>query len=230
MLSVLADMKIKENTILTSRTARYYTIGEANQETTDVWIVCHGYGQLAKYFIKHFQVWDDGKTFVLAPEALSRFYLNELTGRIGASWMTKDDRENEIGDYISYLSKLYVMVLANVDSEMVRFIFLGFSQGATTTCRFVALAKPKISNLVLWAGSFPHDIDPESARSSFSKIPTQLVYGNEDQFLDHLNIEDYEKKLQALGISYEITTFEGKHEMNKDVLIKLGELVKTQAV
>ena len=66
MLSALADMKIKENTILTSRTARYYTIGEANQETTDVWIVCHGYGQLAKYFIKHFQVWDDGKTFVLA--------------------------------------------------------------------------------------------------------------------------------------------------------------------
>ncbi len=218
-------MKIKENSIITKRTARYYTIGELNQETKDVWIVCHGYGQLAKYFIKHFQVWDEEKTFVLAPEALSRFYLNELTGRIGASWMTKDDRENEIKDYISFLDRLYQMVLEKVNIEKVRLNFLGFSQGATTICRFIALSKPKVSNLVLWAGSFPHDLSPKEALPIFSKVPTQLVNGIEDQYLEHLNIDDYEKKLRTIGIQYEITTFEGKHEMNRDVLIKLGKKV-----
>ena len=43
---------MKEHSIKIEKTAYYYSIGELNNETNEIWIACHGYGQLAKYFIK----------------------------------------------------------------------------------------------------------------------------------------------------------------------------------
>ena len=57
-----------------SRTARYFTLGELNEQTKNVWFVCHGYGQLAEYFIRNFEAINDGENLIVAPEALSRFY------------------------------------------------------------------------------------------------------------------------------------------------------------
>ncbi|MEZ4763957.1 MAG: hypothetical protein R3C26_12480 [Calditrichia bacterium] len=37
---------------------------------------------------------------------MSRFYLQSTNGRIGATWMTREDRENEIADYLAYLNNL----------------------------------------------------------------------------------------------------------------------------
>src|SRR5688572_18536754 len=119
--------------IQTTRTARYYTLGELNEQTTDVWIVLHGYGQLAEYFIRHFKNIQQDHHFIVAPEALSRYYLNENTGRIGATWMTKEDRENEIQDYIQYLNNIVdtfnlPATKAGIPTK-VRLHVLGFSQG-----------------------------------------------------------------------------------------------------
>ncbi len=106
---------MKENHLKITKTARYYTLGELNDQTENVWFVIHGYGQLAEFFIKKFNVLNDGKTLIIAPEALSKFYLKEFTGRVGATWMTREDREHEIEDYINYLNTLYDTVLKNID-------------------------------------------------------------------------------------------------------------------
>lgn len=220
---------MKENHISVTKTARYYTLGELNEQTEDIWFVCHGYGQLAGYFIKHFEALNDGKTFVIAPEGLSRFYLGEFTGRVGATWLTRDDRENEIQDYINYFEQLFAPILANESVKNARINFLGFSQGATTICRYLAFKKhTRIDNLVMWAGSFPHDVSPELANSVFGKVPTYVVYGDKDQFLEHINLPEYEEKLKAMGLPYEIIPFEGKHEMNKEVLLQLKEKTAKQ--
>ena len=48
----------------------------------------------------------------MAPEALSRFYADVTPGRhgptstVGATWMTREDRENEIRDYVAYLDEM----------------------------------------------------------------------------------------------------------------------------
>jgi hypothetical protein len=55
---------------------RYYTLGAAPAEATQAWFVLHGYGQLARYFINSFKVLKDLNIHVVAPEALSRFYLD----------------------------------------------------------------------------------------------------------------------------------------------------------
>jgi len=46
---------MRKHSIKIEKTAYYYSIGELNNETNEIWIACHGYGQLAKYFIKKFE-------------------------------------------------------------------------------------------------------------------------------------------------------------------------------
>ncbi len=220
---------MKKNHISVTKTARYYTLGELNEEIENVWFVCHGYGQLAEYFIKHFQALDDGKTYIIAPEGLSRFYLGEFTGRVGATWLTRDDRELDIKDYMNFFDQLLMPIIAGEKYLKVRFHFLGFSQGATTLCRYLAFKKfARIDSLIMWAGSLPHDVTPELAREVFGKAPIYIVYGDKDEFLEHINIQEYEEKVKALGLNYKIIPFEGKHEMNKDVLIQLKEKTSKQ--
>ncbi|MBC7923946.1 MAG: phospholipase, partial [Ferruginibacter sp.] len=115
------------------RTARYATLGQLNADTRQVWFVLHGYGQLAEYFIRRFDVLDDGHTYVVAPEALSRFYLQgmgEGSGRVGATWMTREDRLNEIDDYLHYLRTLHQTLVG--EGGRWRTGLLGFSQGTAT--------------------------------------------------------------------------------------------------
>ena len=98
---------MKEQTIETKKTARYYTLGTLSENTKTVWFVCHGYGQLANYFLRNFKLLENEKTFVISPEGFHRYYLNGFSGRVGASWMTKEDRLNDIADYVAYLDQLY---------------------------------------------------------------------------------------------------------------------------
>ena len=100
-------MPPQEHHLNVSRTARYYTIGDLENKPSEVWIVLHGHTYLAKRFIRYFRVLEDDRRLIVAPEGLSRFYVNHEARRVGASWMTREDRLNEIADYVNYLDELY---------------------------------------------------------------------------------------------------------------------------
>jgi hypothetical protein len=74
----LSLMPAQEHHISIARTARYYQLGTISTDTRRIWFVCHGYGQLAAYFIRHFAhlTAADPYLVVIAPEGLSRFYLH----------------------------------------------------------------------------------------------------------------------------------------------------------
>ena len=207
-----------QHTITVSKTGRYYTSGNIDANTETIWLVCHGYGQLAEYFIKHFQLVEDDKTFVVAPEGLSKFYLDGVTGRMGAAWMTKEDREHEVADYLNFLNLLFDKLFSGVDFNKVKLNVLGFSQGTATICRWLAQSNVKVNRLILWAGTFPVDVDLAIHGNRFSSIPVTLVYGHQDEYLEYLKPEDYKKFLDTAGFKYNIVTFDGKHEMNAEVL------------
>ena len=111
---------MREEHLTVQRTARYYTLGAAGPGLRQLVVACHGYGQLAGRFIRHFAPLDDGSRLVVAPEALSRFYLDEpgtapaAERRVGACWMTREDRLHEIDDYVRYLDALYARVTSGV--------------------------------------------------------------------------------------------------------------------
>src|SRR5881396_3950063 len=104
--------RMHEHHLSVSRTARYFTLGERSAAVEEVWFACHGYGQLGARFLEKLRVLDDGTRYLVAPEGLSRFYLSEspTERRVGASWMTREDRLAEIEDYVRYLDAVYAVV------------------------------------------------------------------------------------------------------------------------
>ena len=211
-----------QHILTVTKTARYYTSGNLDANTETIWLVCHGYGQLAEYFIKHFSLLENGKTFIVAPEGLSKFYLDGVTGRMGAAWMTKEDRENEVADYLNFLNKLFEKLFSGVDFGKIKLSVLGFAQGTGTVCRWLTQSDGKVNRLILWAGTFPVDVDLSIHGNRFRAIHVTVVYGDKDEYLEYLKPEDYKKMLDTAGFNYNIVTFEGKHEMNAEVLQKIA--------
>ncbi|GAB3320246.1 alpha/beta hydrolase [Hymenobacter humi] len=211
-----------EHHLAVTRTARYYQLGELSAQTKQVWFVCHGYGQLAAYFSRHFAFLSeaDPDTVVIAPEGLSRFYLSGNGGRVGASWMTRDDRLHEIEDHIGFLNQLAGHVLAACPAD-VQVTVLGFSQGTATVSRWLTRARFRPAQLILWAGSFPEDIEPATASRLLQGLELTLVIGTDDEYISVAQATQQHEQLQQLGAAATLITFDGKHELNRAILAQL---------
>ena len=207
------------------KTVRYCTLGNLNNQTKNVWFVCHGYGQLARFFISKFDVLNDGHSFIVAPEAFHRFYLNGFDGKVGASWMTKEDRLNDIDDYITYLDSLYQYIFKESSLKNIKINILGFSQGAATVCRWAQNTHIPIANLIIWAGLFPPEIDFNKIVFLNKAIKLYLVYGSEDEYL---NLDDFyspELLLSKSQIPFEKIVFPGKHSLDQETLVILKNTI-----
>ncbi|MFB9863969.1 alpha/beta hydrolase [Rufibacter immobilis] len=208
-------------TIAVPRTAHLHQLGTLTPETRHVWIALHGYGQLAQYFIRHFETLADTQTAVLAPEGLSRFYLEGFSGRVGATWMTKEQRLYEIQDYIHYLNLVRETALQEAPNAQLH--ILGFSQGAATACRWLAQAQWPVHELVLWAGVFPEDMEMAAARQALAQARLTYVYGLQDPFVADDKVQEQLARVRQAGLEPTILTFAGKHELNRDVLTHLKQ-------
>jgi len=214
-----------ERHLLTTRTARYQQLGEPTTATRQLWLVLHGYGQLAEYFVRHFaslHASDPAGTVIVAPEALSRFYLQHHGGRVGASWMTSADRLTEIADQRAYLDDLLGSVLFDCPPG-VRVTVVGFSQGTATASRWLAAAagRWRPHQLVLWAGDFPADALP--APTLLAGLPIALVRGDRDEFVSHEAFQHQAELLQAAGALVTTHTFEGGHTIHQPLLHQLHQ-------
>lgn len=196
------------------KTARYYTHGSFNEQTTNVWVVCHGYGQLAGYFLKNFENLDPNQHVVFAPEGLSRFYLKGFEGRIGATWMTKEDRLADIDDYVNYLDELHQEVIKPYLSENIRYNVLGFSQGAATVSRWLTLGRyAPADNLILWAGLFPPDLPFDHHLERLKSLNIFLVHGQDDPYMTEEKLNERTQMVEEQGITYHTKTFDGEHRV-----------------
>lgn len=216
---------VQKHEITVKKTARYLTLGEDSDEIKAVWIVLHGYAYLAEYFIKYFEVLLAHPVLVVAPEGLNKFYKNGMDGDVGASWMTKADRLNEIKDYIDYLNSLYEKMFLNRDRELVQVNILGFSQGASTACRWVTEGNVKVDNLVIWSGGIPYDLNFDRFKKVLSGKPLQIVIGDDDDFIKGSDIKSHLSFLKERNIGYNLIRFSGGHKIDPETLQEVaGEL------
>ncbi len=214
-----------EHHITVARTARYQQLGEISAATRQLWLVAHGYGQLAEYFIRHFaplHAADRAGTVVVAPEALSRFYLSGTGGRIGASWMTRADRLAEIDDQANYLTQLLDELLGGCPPD-VQVTVLGFSQGTATVSRWLARggARWRPQQLVLWAGDFPTDIDTATAQALLNQLPVAIVGGDQDAYVGPAKLHQQADLLRQNGAHVTTLTFAGGHSLDGSLLRQL---------
>lgn len=219
---------ITEHHLTVTRTARYYTLGDPVAAPTDIWVVCHGFGQLARSFIEPFRAISRPGRFVIAPEALNRYYLNREGGRagpnarVGGTWMTREDRLAEIEDYVRYLDILLRDVGGDI-APTVRVTALGFSQGAAVVARWLVHGEARLDRVILWCGLLPPEIDPAgSARSRLVSADLHLVCGREDTMIDAVQLRAQAELLSRAGVPHRLVEFAGGHELDRGTLVSLA--------
>ena len=218
------------------KTARYAVLGPEDGPVDEVWMACHGYGQLVPYFGRHFRAVERPGRLVVAPEALSRFYVTPVDAapardrRVGATWMTREERASDIADLTRYLDDVFVAACTRADADplAVRLTGFGFSQGAATVSRWLARSpllarRPRRADrLILWGGGLPHDLDLGAEAGWLTDAGVTLVAGDRDGFATPARVLEQEARLRAADIPVETRTFSGGHRLNDRVLRDLG--------
>ncbi len=197
----------------TTRSARYATLGQLNSNTTEIWLVVHGYAQLASNFLKNFEGLENENRFFIAPEGLSRFYAKGFGGNPVASWMTSEDRENEIKDYIQYIDSLMNHMIP-MDYQG-KIMVLGFSQGVATLTRWMHASHRKVDSLFIYAGQIAAELT-HPISDKLKSVPITYITGSKDPLLkpeQKIAVDALMQKLQA-----KVVTFEGGHEVKREVL------------
>ena len=209
------------------RTARVLTVGGPtgpNDRFGECWIVCHGYRQLADRFLRRFERIAGPDRRVVAPEALSRFYVDPTPGRhgpesrVGGTWMTRHSREDEISDYVAYLDRVRERFAAGADAVTI----LGFSQGGHTAVRWAVLGEIPPERLIIWGAYVPGDLDLERWADRLSRIEIVQVHGNEDPTRSELLQGEQDGRLEQAGLRLHSRVHPGGHRIDPELLDRLA--------
>ena len=219
-----SGMEAREVAIEVPRTARYYVAGGGDVPPGECWVVLHGYGQLAGRFVRHFAPLAGPARLVVAPEALSRFYLEGRThaaARVGATWMTREDRLHEIADQRRYLDRVCDDALARWPGAAPRLVVVGFSQGAATAVRWAGAAARPIDRIIAWAGTLPQELDAKAAASLAGRLT--MLAGLHDEVTPPDRIREELARLETLGLTVPVRWYEGGHRIDAAVLREIAD-------
>ncbi len=200
--------------------APYFLSQEPTGKEQAIWIVLHGYGQLAEFFIRKFIPFASEERLFIAPEGTNHSYLNDFQGRVGANWMTSYQRETAIGNNHRYLNGMMDEVLSDFE-QVPRIHLLGFSQGAATATRWASQWEGSLDSLILWGGGFAHDLVLEVAKEKFASTEVILVHGLEDELVTEESKKRQEELLLELGKPLNLVTFSGGHEIDSKTVERI---------
>ena len=205
-----------------SKTGKYSQIGKCSKKINNVWIVLHGYGMLSEYFVKKFECIIDETTLVIAPEATNRFYLANNYTRVGASWMTKLDREQEISDNILFLDKLFSIIKKDIGHDNFKLNTLGFSQGGPALVRWLMSNKLNTNSLILWGSDIPKDSLVIENKSRWNSMNLKIVIGKNDEYINEEKKQEFVGVVKSYGLKYDLIEYEGSHKIIEEELKKIA--------
>lgn len=228
----------REGHLEVTRTARYVLLG-GEGEVREFWTACHGYRQLARSFARPFISLADSHRLLVFPEGLSRFYLDDdrldpgrprphgPEDRVGAAWMTREDREHEIRDYVAWLDRLERHLRGELKGGPgpAGTLVVGFSQGGHTAARWVALGRARPHRLVLWGSTLPRDLPPGRLARALGEHGGRviLVRGRGDPSHPESSVERDRAALEEAGLLAEVRTHPGGHTLDQGLLRELAE-------
>lgn len=200
--------------------AHYHLSQEPTFGEQELWLVMHGYGQLAEFFVRKFKPFFSPERLFVAPEGTNYNYLEGFQGRVGANWMTKHERETAIANNHRMLDSLMGALLGNY-AEKPRIRVLGFSQGAATASRWASHWEGKIATLVLWAGGFALDLNLEEAREAFADTELVLALGDTDDLISPDQVQQQKALVSSLERDVVSLSYPGGHELDPALLEKI---------
>jgi predicted esterase len=211
----------EQRSIEVARTARYHLLAPAEGRVREAWFLLHGYGQLAAPFLDSLAACAAPGRLLVAPEALSRFYLRRGTGEVGANWMTKAERASEIRDNVRYLDQLAALLQAEHGGALALAAF-GFSQGGATAARWALLGSTAPARVTLWGCPLPPDLALEPLAERARRVRWTFVLGDADATIERPAWEAGLARLRTHGVEPEVLTFPGGHELEPGLLARLA--------
>ena len=204
-----------------TRTCRVYS-SPVDAGVSEIWLALHGYGSLASEFYQTIYPAFTPHHKLLVPEGFNRFYVKGLGGKVGANWMTSEDRLADIENIHHYLSQVVDLEAVNVNAAGLN--LLGFSQGATTAMRWwLSGRSPQVKKLICWAGSLPSEYQLDQLASYSVETELYIVYGKSDPLLNDHYLEMAQELVHKRKKS-RLVVFDGQHEVQTEVL---RELIRT---
>lgn len=202
-------------------TNTYETLNTLTGNTKTIWLVFHGIGYLSKFFLRHFNELPQKKNYIIAPQAPSKYYLNGAYTHVGASWLTRENTEQEIKNLINYIDA--VMVAEKIPNK-VDLAVLGFSQGVSIALRYLAHSKLSCEKIILYAGGIPKELKQSDFAHLSKNTEIISIIGDKDPYNSSERLAKEEVKLDELfGSMVKQITFDGGHEVKKEVINKLVE-------
>ena len=160
----------------------------------------HGYGETAEKHLEEVQKIERAAAWnLVAIQALHPFYMSRGS-EIGASWMTRMDRELAIAENVDYISA----VLQSLGSPPV--VFLGFSQGVAMAYR-AAAAYEKCIGVIVHGSDIPPDL-----HEVHNPLPPTLVgRGASDDWYTSEKFKSDLSFLEGRGTVVEAIEYDGGH-------------------
>ena len=210
-------MDLLENQVDYQTTNSYTTLNKITDKTKNIWIVFHGIGYLSKYFLRYFDELHQEENYIIAPQAPSKYYLNNQYRHVGASWLTKENTVTETQNVLSYLDA--VVAKENIPAHCNLIVF-GYSQGVSIATRWMVNRKIKCGHLVLYAGGIPNELtelDFKFLLENTTKVTT--IVGDRDEYINKERFQLESQKITSLfdGRAEQVI-FDGKHEIKKEII------------
>lgn len=100
---------------------------------------------------------------------------------------------------------------------------MGFSQGVSVMLRYLAYKKLNVNDIVIMSGKIPEELKTSDFNFLSNKTKVWLSYGINDPLLNHKLIDvEINKSRQLFGKRVNIMPFDGKHEIQQELILNLG--------
>ncbi|NJB69643.1 putative esterase [Saonia flava] len=212
-------METSEKQITYTSTNSYSYLNGLSEKTKNVWLVFHGIGYLSRYFLKYFNELPSEENYIIAPQAPSKYYLNNQYKHVGASWLTKESTVQEMENLHGYINAVFK---AEKIPPHCNLIVFGFSQGVSIASRWVAKNKIECNQLILYAGGIPNELTSSDFDFLEEKTSVTVIMGDKDEYLTEERLRTEKQKIEILfkGKAKQIT-FDGGHEVKKEIVNSL---------
>jgi predicted esterase len=213
-------MNSTEKTVSYYTTNTYETLNTYTPKTKNVWLIFHGIGFLSRYFLKYFKELNKDENYIIAPQAPSKYYLNNTYKHVGASWLTKENTILESENLYRYIDSVLENEKVCTETNLILF---GFSQGVSIATRYLKYKKLKCASVVLYAGTIPNELsigDYDFLRENKTNIT--IIVGTKDEYINEERLTNEIEKAKILFYNNaKLITFNGTHEVKKDIINNL---------
>ncbi len=175
----------------------------------------HGYGQTAEDQLEILQRIPGADNWVCcAVQALHPFY--PRPDRVGACWMTSQDREMRIEENIRHVDRVVSWIRDQCPVNQV-LVYNGFSQGTAMACRAAMIGEHPPGGVMLHGGDIPPELD------DLDRMGRVLIArGGSDRIYRRNRWDSDLARLEGSSLTTVRCEFDGGHEVTEAWLQAAG--------